>query len=323
MSLKDEISRVEKQFGKGTIMKLGDESLSEVEVISTGVPALDYALGVGGLPRGRVTEIFGPPGGGKSTIAQQVIAEAQKAGGIAAYVDAEHSLDPTYARALGVNVDELWISQPDYGEQGLEITQAFVKSGEVDVVVVDSVASLVPKAEIDGQIGDQYMGLQARMMSQALRMLVSDVHNNNAVVLMVNQTRQKIGIVYGNPETTPGGTSLGFYAGVRIRISPGSPIKNGDQVIGMRTKAKVLKNKVAPPFQECEFDIIYGQGAEKFGGLVDVAIARGLVERNGAWITLPGGERFQGRDSAIARLKEDKELAGKLESAIREKLSAH
>jgi recombination protein RecA len=320
MSLKEEISRVEKQFGKGTIMKLGDESLSEVEVISTGVPALDYALGVGGLPRGRITEIFGPPGGGKSTIAQQVIAQAQAKGGIVAYVDAEHSLDPSYARALGVNIDDLYISQPDYGEQGLEITQAFVKSGEIDVVVVDSVASLVPKAEIEGSIGDQYMGLQARMMSQALRMLVSDVHNANAVVLMVNQTRQKIGVVYGNPETTPGGTALAFYSGVRIRISSVSPIKESDQVVGMTTKAKVIKNKVAPPLKECTFEIIYGQGSVKEGGLIDVGEELGLIDRSGAWLTIEG-ERFQGRDNAIARLRENKDLAGKLEVAIREKLA--
>jgi len=323
MSLKEEIGRIEKQHGKGMVFKFGDKPLTKVEVISTGVPALDLALGVGGLPKGRVVEIFGPPSGGKSTIAQQVIAEAQKAGGKAAYVDMEHSLDPSYAHALGVNIDDLYVSQPDYGEQALEIAQSYIRSREIDVVVIDSVASLVPRAELDGSVGDQFMGLQSRMMGQALRMLVSDVHTTKTLCIFINQVRMKIGVVYGNPETTPGGHALPFYAGVRIRISPGTPIKDGDAIIGNRTKAKIVKCKVAPPFKECEFDIIYGQGAVKESGLIDVGAEIGIIEKSGAWLTLPGGERFQGRDNAIVRLREDKELAGKLESAIREKFNAH
>ena len=319
MPLKEELVRVEKLFGRGSIMKLGDASLVDTPAISTGVLALDIALGVGGLPRGRVTEIYGPPGGGKSTIAQQVIAQAQLAGGLAAYVDAEHSLDPKYATALGVNINDLYVSQPDYGEQGLEIAQAFVRSNEVDVVVIDSVASLVPKAEIDGEIGNQYMGLQARMMSQAMRMLTADVSKSDAVVIFINQTRQKIGVVYGNPETTPGGTALSFYSSVRIDIRRTAAIKNGEDVIGAKTRAKVVKNKVGPPFKEAEFDIIYGQGAPMINGLVDLCTENGLISKSGAWYDV-AGERFQGRDAVIEYLRTLPENARTLKTQLMEKL---
>lgn len=321
MGLKEETTRLERQFGVGTIIRLGDASLAGVSSISTGSLNLDRALGVGGLPRGRITEIYGPPGGGKTTIAQQVAASAQKAGGMAAFIDAEHSLDPKYAAALGVNVDDLLVSQPDYGEQGLEIAEGLIKSGEIDVIVVDSVAALVPKAEVEGDMGDNHPGLQARMMSQAMRKLTPVVHKSNAVVIFINQCRFKIGVMYGNPETTAGGEALKFYSGVRIDVRRIAALKKGDDVIGARTRAKIVKNKVAPPFKEAEFDIIYGQGVSKFGEMVDFGTENGLIEKSGSWLTVLG-ERFQGREKAVAALAESPELAGKLEAAVREKLSA-
>jgi recombination protein RecA len=321
VSLKQEEARITKMFGDGSIMRLGDPSLSVRGVISTGVPALDEALGVGGFPRGRVIEMYGPPGGGKSTIAQQVIAQAQLAGGTAAYVDAEHSLDPKYATALGININDLLVSQPDYGEQGLEIAHALVRSQEVDVVVIDSIASLIPKAEVDGDMGDQFMGLQARMLGQGMRKIVADVHSSNTVLLLINQIRHKLGVTYGPTETTPGGESVRHYASVRVDIRRIAAIKNGEDVIGARTKAKIVKNKVAAPFKEAEFDIVYGKGAPYANGLVDVCTENGLIERSGSWLTLPNGDRFQGRDKVIEVLTTNPEVARSLREKLQERLN--
>jgi len=317
VSLKQEEARITKMFGDGSIMRLGDQSLAVRGVISTGIPALDEALGVGGLPKGRVVEMYGPPGGGKSTIAQQVIAQAQLAGGTAAYIDSEHSLDPKYATALGINIDDLLVSQPDYGEQGLEIAHALVRSQEVDVVVIDSIASLIPKAEVDGDMGDQFMGLQARMLGQGMRKIVGDVHSSNTVLLLINQIRHKLGVTYGPTETTPGGESVRHYASVRVDIRRIAALKNGEDVIGARTKAKIVKNKVAAPFKEAEFDIIYGQGAPFANSLVDLAVDRNIIEKSGSWFSYAGERLGQGREVAIQFLKDNPDIARQ----IREKLN--
>lgn len=319
MSLKDAVSKIERQFGKGVIAQLGDTKIVPVEVISTGSPKVDYALGVGGLPRGRVVEIFGPESGGKTTLALQVIAEAQKVGGSGAIIDAEHALDLGYAAKLGVDIKTLWVSQPDYGEQALEITEHLVRSNAVDVIVVDSVALLVPKSELQGEMGDAQMGLQARMMSQAMRKLTEAVHHSNCILIFINQIRMKIGVMFGSPETTSGGRALKFASSVRLDIRRISAIKSGEEVIGARTKIKVVKNKVARPFREAEVDLIYGQGIVREADLLDMGIDRGLIEKSGAWLTV-SGNRFQGRESAIAGLRENKDLAGELEKQLREKL---
>ncbi len=313
------VSQIEKQFGKGAIMRLGvDEALPDIAAISTGSLSLDLALGVGGVPRGRVIEVFGPESSGKTTLALHIIAEAQKVGGIAAFVDAEHALDIGYARKLGVKTDDLLVSQPDTGEQALEIAEMLVRSGAIDVLVIDSVAALVPKAEIEGDMGDSHMGLQARLMSQALRKLTGIISKSNCCVIFINQIRMKIGVMFGNPETTTGGNALKFYASVRMDIRKIASLKQGNDVIGSRTKVKVVKNKVAPPFKEVEFDILYGEGISKEGDLLDLAVDKGIVEKSGAWFSY-GKERIgQGRENSRLFLKENPAIAGD----IREKLQA-
>lgn len=317
------LSQIDRQFGKGAVMRLGERTgVTAVEVIPTGSLALDVALGVGGLPRGRVIEIFGPEASGKTTLALHVIAEAQRRGGIAAFIDAEHAMDATYAKALGVNTDDLLVSQPDTGEQALEITETLVRSGAIDVVVIDSVAALVPRAEIEGEMGDAQMGLQARLMSQALRKLTGAISKSNTSVIFINQIREKIGIVYGNPETTTGGRALKFYASVRLDIRKTNPIKEGADIIGSRTKVKVVKNKVAPPFKEVEFDIIYGQGICKVGELIDLGAELGILEKSGTWYSY-GSERIgQGRENVKKFLMqpENQDIYEKIEKAVREKL---
>jgi len=314
------MSQIEKQFGKGSIMRLGSkEAIVPIAVISTGAISFDAALGVGGFPRGRVVEVFGPESSGKTTIALQVIAEAQKAGGMAAFVDAEHALDPGYAKKLGVDVDNLLVSQPDYGEQALDIAEALVRSGAIDVLVVDSVAALVPKAELDGEMGDSHMGLQARLMSQALRKLTGVISKSRTCLIFINQIRMKIGIMFGNPETTTGGNALKFYSSIRLDIRRIGAIKLADQIVGSRTKVKVVKNKVAPPFKEAEFDILYGTGISKEGELVDLGSELGIIEKSGAWYSF-GGERIgQGRENTKEFLKENPETADGIEQRIREK----
>lgn len=319
MSLKDAKAKIEKQFGAGALTCLGDKKISAVSVISTGSPKLDYALGVGGLPKGRIVEVFGPESGGKTTLCLQVAAEGQKEGE-AAIVDAEHALDIGYAQKLGVDVGRLWVSQPSCGEEALEITDRLVCSKEVAVVIVDSVSLLVPKSELEGEFGDAQMGLQARMMSQAMRKLTKSVHSSNCVLIFINQIRSKIGVMFGSPETTSGGRALKFASSVRLDIRRIAGIKDGDTVIGAKTLIKTVKNKMAPPFRQAEVDLIYGQGISKEADLIDLGGEFGLLEKSGAWITLYG-ERFQGRDNAIARLREDKELAGKLEKAVRERFN--
>jgi recombination protein RecA len=309
--------QLDKQFGKGTILRLGSSNVVPVSVISTGSISVDTALGVGGLPRGRVVEIFGPESSGKTTIALQVIAEAQKLGGEAGFIDAEHALDPVYARRLGVKVDDLLVSQPDYGEQALEITAALVASGAVDVVVVDSVAALVPKAELDGEMGDSHMGLHARLMSQALRKLTGVVARTNTCLIFINQIREKIGVMFGSPETTTGGRALKFYSSVRLDIRRIGAIKDGDSPVGHRTRVKVVKNKVASPFREAEFDILYGEGISREGDLVDVGAAKNLVEKSGAWYSYRGERIGQGRDNARLFLKEHPDVAAKIDSELR------
>ncbi|MDP9113878.1 MAG: recombinase RecA [Acidobacteriota bacterium] len=312
--------QMEKQFGKGSVLQLGSKSVQQVSVIPSGSISLDAALGVGGFPRGRVMEVFGPESSGKTTLALQVIAQAQAAGGTAAFIDAEHALDPTYARALGVDVDNLLVSQPDYGEQALEITGSLVASNVIDVVVVDSVAALVPKAELEGEMGDSFMGLHARLMSQAMRKLTASVSKANACLIFINQVREKIGVVFGNPETTTGGRALKFYSSVRIEVRRIGAIKDGDQVIGNRTKIKVVKNKVAAPFREVEVDILYGQGISREGDLLDLAATHEVVEKSGSWFSY-GGERLgQGRDNARLFLKEHTDIRDKLDLAVRQKL---
>ncbi|OLC92308.1 MAG: recombinase RecA [Acidobacteria bacterium] len=315
------IAQIEKNYGKGSIMRLGSRDiLVPVSVIPSGCLSLDAALGVGGFPRGRVIEIYGPESGGKTTLTLHVIAEAQKLGGQAAFIDAEHALDPTYARKLGVDVDNLLVSQPDNGEQALEIAETLIRSGGVDVVVVDSVAALVPKAELEGEMGEPQMGLQARLMSQALRKLTAIVSKSRTCLIFINQIREKIGVMFGNPETTTGGRALKFYASMRVDIRRIQSIKEGDKVVGSRTRAKVVKNKVAAPFRDAEFDILYGEGISREGDLIDLGVDKGLIEKSGTWLSF-GGERMgQGRENARVFLKENKDIREKLEHAMRKKL---
>jgi recombination protein RecA len=315
------LSQIEKQFGKGSILRLGSkDAIVPVSVISTGSISLDAATGVGGLPRGRVIEVFGPESSGKTTIALQVIAEAQKTGGIAAFIDVEHALDPGYARKLGVDVDNLLVSQPDYGEQALEITSHLIGSGQIDVLVVDSVAALVPKAELDGEMGDSHMGLQARLMSQALRKLTGAVSRSHTCLIFINQIREKIGVMFGNPETTTGGRALKFYASVRLDIRRIAAIKDGDVVVGNRTKVKVVKNKVASPFREAEFDIIYGEGISKEGDLIDQGVAQNLVEKSGSWFSYKGERIGQGRENARQFLKDNADIRQSIDLELRKAL---
>jgi recombination protein RecA len=316
------LAQIEKQFGKGSIVRLGSrEALLPIAVISTGSISFDLALGVGGVPRGRVTEVFGPESSGKTTITLQIIAEAQRNGGLAAFVDAEHALDPAYARKLGVDIDNLLVSQPDSGEQALEITEALVRSGAIDVLVVDSVAALVPKAELDGEMGDSHMGLQARLMSQALRKLTGTVSKSRTALIFINQIREKIGVMFGNPETTTGGRALKFYSSVRIDIRRIAAVKEGDTVVGSHTKVKIVKNKVAAPFREAEFDILYGEGISKEGDVLDLAVTHNIVEKSGAWYSY-GGERIgQGRENTRSFLKENKDVYAKMDSELRKRLS--
>jgi len=315
------MAQIEKQFGKGSIMKLGSKgAVVPISVISTGSISFDAALGVGGFPRGRVIEVFGPESSGKTTIALQVIAEAQRQGGMAAFVDAEHALDPIYAAKLGVDVDNLLVSQPDYGEQALEIAEALVRSGAIDVLVVDSVAALVPKAELDGEMGDSHVGLQARLMSQALRKLTGIVAKSHTCFVFINQIREKIGVMFGNPETTTGGRALKFYSSVRIDIRRIGAIKDGDQVVGSRTRVKIVKNKTAAPFREAEFDMMYGEGISKEGDLIDLAVNLNLVEKSGSWFSYKGERIGQGRENAKQFLKDNKDIAVKIETEVRKSL---
>jgi recombination protein RecA len=316
------LAQIEKQFGKGSIVRLGSrEALLPIAVIPTGSISFDLALGVGGVPRGRVTEIFGPESSGKTTITLQIIAEAQRAGGLAAFVDAEHALDPSYAKKLGVDVDNLLVSQPDSGEQALEITEALVRSGAIDVLVVDSVAALVPKAELDGEMGDSHMGLQARLMSQALRKLTGTVSKSRTALIFINQIREKIGVMFGNPETTTGGRALKFYSSVRIDIRRIAAVKEGDTVVGSRTKVKIVKNKVAAPFREAEFDILYGEGISREGDVLDLAATHNVVEKSGAWYSFNGERIGQGRENTRGFLKENKEIYAKIDAELRKRLS--
>lgn len=322
-ALEHALADLDKQFGKGSVMKLGSEAVSKnIPVISTGCLTLDAALGVGGIPRGRVIEIYGPESSGKTTVALHIIAEAQKAGGIAAFVDAEHALDPLYAKKLGVNIDELYVSQPDTGEQALEIAEALVRSGALDVVVIDSVAALVPKAEIDGEMGDSFVGLQARLMSQALRKLTGIINKTGCVAVFINQLREKVGVMYGNPETTPGGRALKFYSSVRLDVRKGEPLKNGSEVIGNRTKVKVVKNKVAPPFRTAEFDIIYGEGISTEGTLLDMAVEKDIIHKSGAFFSYKEQKLAQGRDNARMYLKDHPELTAEIDALLRAELFA-
>ncbi|WP_346742564.1 recombinase RecA [Rhabdothermincola salaria] len=310
------LGQIEKQFGKGSVMKMGDKTSMGVETVSTGALALDLALGVGGLPRGRVTEIYGPESSGKSTLAMHVVAEAQRNGGICAYVDAEHAMDPVYAKNIGVDIDELLISQPDTGEQALEITDMLVRSGALDVIVIDSVAALTPRAEIEGEMGDSHVGLQARLMSQALRKLTANLNKSNTVCVFINQLREKIGVMFGSPETTPGGRALKFYSSVRLDIRRIEAIKDGVEVVGNRTRVKVVKNKVAPPFKQCEFDIMYGKGISREGSLLDIGVDLGIVKKSGAWYTYEGEQLGQGRENAKTFLNENPELMVEISERI-------
>jgi recombination protein RecA len=311
------LAQIDKQFGKGSIMKMGEKSSMAIEAISTGALALDLALGVGGLPRGRVIEIFGPESSGKSTLALHVVAEAQRNGGICAYIDAEHALDPVYARAIGVDIDELLISQPDTGEQALEIADMLIRSGALDVVVVDSVAALTPRAEIEGEMGDSHVGLQARLMSQALRKLTASLNRSKTTAVFINQLREKIGVMFGSPETTPGGRALKFYSSVRLDIRRIEAIKDGVEVVGSRTRVKVVKNKVAPPFRQAEFDIMYGKGISREGSLLDMSVDLGIVKKSGAWYTYDGEQLGQGRENAKAFLTENPELMVEMSERVR------
>ncbi len=313
------LSQIEKQFGKGSVMKLGESLTMSIEVISTGAMALDMALGIGGLPRGRIVEIYGPESSGKSTLALHVVAEAQRNGGICAYIDAEHALDPVYARAIGVDVDELLIAQPDNGEQALEIADALIRSGALDVIVIDSVAALTPRAEIEGEMGDSHVGLQARLMSQALRKLTGAISKSQTILIFINQLREKIGVIYGSPEVTPGGRALKFYASVRLDIRRVEQIKNGAEMTGNRTRVKVAKNKCAPPFRTAEFDIMYGTGISREGSILDVAVDLGIVKKSGAWYTYEGEQLGQGRENAKQFLHDTSELVVELDHRIRQK----
>jgi len=319
-ALESALATLDKQFGKGSVMRLGDTQRAAIEVVSTGCLDLDLALGVGGLPRGRIIEVFGPESSGKTTVALHAVAEVQKQGGIAAFVDAEHALDPAYAQKLGVNIDELYVSQPDTGEQALEIAEALVRSGAIDIVVIDSVAALVPKAEIDGEMGDSFVGLQARLMSQALRKLAGVINRTNAIAIFINQLREKVGVLYGSPETTPGGRALKFYASVRLDVRRGEQLKDGSTVVGNRTKVKVVKNKVAPPFRVSEFDIIYGEGISKEGTLLDMAVARDIIHKSGAWFSYKDQRIGQGRENTRQFLKNNPEIAKEIDGIIRAEL---
>ena len=318
-ALESALAQLNKTYGKGAVMKFGDAAAdANLQVIPTGCLELDMALGVGGLPRGRVVEIYGPESSGKTTVALHCVAEAQKMGGVCAFIDAEHALDPVYARKLGVNVDELYISQPDTGEQALEICEALVRSGAIDMVVIDSVAALVPRAEIEGEMGDSFVGLQARLMSQALRKLTGVIAKTNAVAIFINQLREKVGVMYGNPETTTGGRALKFYASVRLDVRRGEQLKNGSEVIGNRTKVKVVKNKVAPPFKVAEFDIIYGEGISTEGTLLDMAVDRDIIHKSGAWFSYKDQRIGQGRENARLFLKDNPEIAAEIDKIIRD-----
>jgi len=311
---------IEKKFGKGSIMRLGDREAADVLSISTTSISLDAAIGIGGVPRGRVIEIYGPESSGKTTLALHIVAEAQKAGGVAAYIDAEHAMDAEYAGKLGVNIDDLLISQPDSGEQALEITEALVRSGGVDVIVIDSVAALVPRAELDGEMGDSLPGLQARLMSQALRKLTAVVSSSNTSLIFINQIREKIGVMFGSPETTTGGRALKFYSSLRLDIRRIGAIKDGDRAVGNRTKVKVVKNKLAPPFRECEFDIMYGEGISREGDVIDLGVANKIVEKSGAWFSYSGERLGQGRENAKQTLKDNPELLRRIETEVRKAL---
>lgn len=317
-ALEAALGQIEKQFGKGAVMKLGENSNLQIESIPTGALGLDIALGVGGVPRGRVIEVFGPESSGKTTVALHIVAEAQKAGGEAAFIDAEHALDPIYARALGVDIDNLIVSQPDTGEQALEIAEALVRSGAIDVIVVDSVAALVPKAEIDGEMGDSHVGLQARLMSQAMRKLSGVINKSKTTAIFINQLREKVGIMFGNPEVTPGGRALKFYSSVRLDVRKIETIKQGNEMIGSRTRVKVVKNKVAPPFKEAEFDIIYGQGISKEGNVLDVGVNLEIVNKSGSWFSYNGQRIGQGRENVKQFLRENPEITKDIEMKIRE-----
>lgn len=315
------LGQIERQFGKGAVMRLGDSTAArDIEVISTGSLALDVALGIGGLPRGRVVEIYGPESSGKTTLTLQAIAECQKLGGTAAFVDAEHALDPIYAEKIGVNVDDLLVSQPDTGEQALEITDMLVRSGAVDIVAVDSVAALTPRAEIEGDMGDSHMGLQARLMSQALRKLTGNINRSNTMVIFINQIRMKIGVVFGNPETTTGGNALKFYASVRLDIRRIGAIKKGDEILGNETRVKVVKNKLAPPFKKADFEILYGEGISRLGELIDMGVDQDIVDKAGAWYSYEGERIGQGKENSRNYLKEHPEIANEIEAKLREKL---
>ena len=319
-ALESVFSVIEKEYGTGSIMKLGDANSVDVEVIPTGSLTLDMALGVGGLPRGRVIEIYGPESSGKTTVALHVVAEAQKMGGEAAFIDAEHALDPVYAKKLGVDIDNLIVAQPDTGEQALDIAEALVRSGALDVIVVDSVAALVPKAEIDGEMGDSHVGLLARLMSQALRKLTAVISKSGTVVIFINQLREKVGVMYGNPETTPGGRALKFFSSVRLDVRRGEVIKNGTELIGNKTKVKVVKNKVAPPFKTAEFDILYGEGNSKDGNILDVAVENNIIKKSGAWFSYNGEKIGQGRDNVRKYMVENKEFTAEIDRQVRELL---
>lgn len=319
-AIESALANIEKKFGKGSIMRLGERPVEEIGSISTNCLSLDAAIGVGGFPRGRVIEVYGPESSGKTTLALQVVASAQKAGGVAAYIDAEHALDPEYAEKLGVDIDDLLISQPDSGEQALDIAETLVRSASIDVIVIDSVAALVPRAEIDGEMGDSHMGLQARLMSQALRKLTSAISTTNTCFIFINQLRDKIGVMFGSPETTTGGKALKFYASVRIDIRRIGAIKEGDKMVGNRTRVKVVKNKVAPPFHECEFDIMYGEGISKEGDLIDLAVLHNIVDKSGAWFSYTGERLGQGRENVKKLLKENREMFGRIEKDVKIKL---
>ena len=318
-AIENAMGQIEKQFGKGSIMKLGEHSSLNVDAISTGSLDLDIALGIGGVPRGRIIEIYGPESSGKTTVALHISAEAQKRGGAVAFIDAEHALDPSYARNVGVDTENLIVSQPDTGEQGLEITEALVRSGAIDVVVVDSVAALVPRAEIEGEMGDSHVGLQARLMSQALRKLTGTINKSNCIVIFINQLREKVGVMFGNPETTTGGRALKFYASVRMDVRRIDSIKQGDEIIGNRTRVKIMKNKVAPPFKVAEFDIMYNEGISKVGNIVDVGVKESIVQKSGAWFSYNDIRLGQGRENAKQYLRENPEVALEIENQIRSK----
>lgn len=319
-ALEAALSQIDRQFGKGSIMRLGDESRAPVEVIPTGSIALDIALGIGGLPRGRVVEIYGPESSGKTTVALHAVANAQKAGGIAAFIDAEHALDPEYAKKLGVDTDALLVSQPDTGEQALEIMDMLIRSGAIDIVVIDSVAALVPKAEIEGEMGDSHVGLQARLMSQALRKITGALNASGTTAIFINQLREKIGVFFGSPETTTGGKALKFYASVRMDIRRIETLKEGTEAVGNRTRVKVVKNKLAPPFKQAEFDILYGVGISREGGLIDLGVEHGLVRKSGSWFTYEGDQLGQGKENARGFLRDNPDLANEIEKKIKEKL---